>query len=178
MNPDERKRRIERWSRVLSFAVLFTALGLPLVSFVSVLFMAPVDLAKAVHVPVDVARGAGPLSQVLVAAIGTVPVFIFALGLFALRPALNSFQKGIYFSAAVFRAFRRLAVALFASALVKLAVIPLSGAVLSLGQDKGSLSVAIGTSELLPLLLAAGFWLLSWIFTEAAEVEAENKQFV
>ena len=178
MNQEIRKRRIARWSRVLSLAVLFTALALPLVSFTSVLLMAPAELAKAVHVPGDLARGAAPLSQFMVAVLAAIPVLVFSLGLLATRPALTSFQHGIYFSASVFQAFRRLAVALFISALIRLVVVPLSGLVLSLGREQGSLSVTIGTSELLPVLLGAGIWLLAWIFTEAAELEAENKQFI
>ncbi len=178
MDPDLRRDRIARWSRILSLAVQMTALVLPLVSFIAVLFMSAGDLATAAHVPQALAEGAATLPRILVAALATVPVLIFSWGLMAVRSALASFQRGVYFSASVFRAFRRMAVALFVSALARLVVVPLSGLALSLGQDKGSLSLAIGTSELLPLLLAAGFWLLAWIFTEAAEVEAENKQFV
>lgn len=178
MTPDLRRHRIARWSRILSLAVLATALAVPLVSFVAVLLMSPGELAKAAHIPADPAQSVALLARVGVALLASVPVLIFSAGLLAVRGALASFQRGVYFSGAVFAAFRRLAVALFLSALTRLAVVPLSGLVLSIGRDKGSLALAIGTSELLPLLLAAGFWLLAWIFSEAAEVEAENKQFV
>ncbi len=178
MSQDIRKRRIARWSRILSLAVLFTAIALPVVSFASVLLMAPGDLAKAVYVPIDLARDAAPLAHFSVAVLAALPVLIFAGGLLATRTALSSFQRGVYFSAPVFQAFRRLAIALFISALARIVIVPLCGLVLSLGRDMGSISVMLGTSELMPVLLAAGFWLLAWIFTEAAELEAENKQFV
>ncbi len=178
MSQDIRKHRIARWSRILSLAVLVTAIAVPVVSFASVLFMAPGDLAKAAFVPVDLARDAAPLAHFGVAVLATVPVLILAGGLLATRSALSSFQQGVYFSASVFQAFRRLAIALFISALARIVVVPLCGLVLSLGRGKGSISVMVGTSEVMPVLLAAGFWLLAWIFTEAAELEAENKQFV
>ena len=178
MNQDIRKQRIARWSRLLSLAVLITALCLPVVSFVAVLFMSPADLAKAAHVSEALTRGAAPAALIAVAALATVPVLIFCWGLFAVRAALASFQRGVYFSASVFWSIRRLAVALFLSAALRLVVVPLSGALLSLGQDQGSIALSVGSGEFMPIMLGAGLWLLAWIFTEAAELEAENKQFV
>ncbi|MEM1199256.1 MAG: DUF2975 domain-containing protein [Pseudomonadota bacterium] len=178
MNQDIRKHRIARWSWVLSLAVLITALSLPVVSFIAVLFMSSADMARAIHVPEAVAQGAAPAALISVAGLATLPVLIFSWGLLSVRHALASFQRGVYFSASVFWSLRRLAVALVLSAALRLVVMPLSGALVSLGQEKGSIALFIGSGELMPLLLGSGLWLLAWIFTEAAELEAENKQFV
>ena len=91
---------------------------------------------------------------------------------------MSAFRRGAYFSASVFRSLRRFAMALLVGALLRLAVTPAAGLLLSLGQDRGSVSLRLGTGDVLALLLAGGIWLMAWILMEAAEIEAENRQIV
>ncbi|MCZ4254989.1 hypothetical protein O4H53_05530 [Sulfitobacter sp. G21635-S1] len=177
MDQVNRQKRIMWWSRILAAATLVLAVALPPLVFITVLLL-PFDmLAASAHVvPPPSALSSG--TQLLIALVASLPALLLSWGLWALRPALISFGRGACFAPVVFGALKRFAVALFVSALMRVAVVPLTGVILSIGQEQGALSLRFGMGDLQTMLLAAGVWILAWIIVEAAALDAENKQFV
>jgi len=113
-------------------------------------------------------------------ALAMIPLAALALGLISARRCFASFAAGRIFSAEAARALRGFALGVGASALLK----PLAGAALSLllgaaspGETR-SLVLSVGSETLLTLLFAAMVAIIASVLAEAAEIAAENEQFV
>lgn len=122
----------------------------------------------------------GPAMRLAGFALAMIPLAVLAIGLLSARRCFASFAAGRVFSVGAARALRGFALAVGASALLK----PFAGAALSLllgaaspGQTR-SLVLSIGSDTLLTLLFAAMVAVIASVLAEAAEIAAENEQFV
>jgi hypothetical protein len=113
-------------------------------------------------------------------ALAMIPLAALVLGLLSARRCFASFAAGRIFSVDAARGLRGFALWVGASALLK----PVAGAALSLllgatspGETR-SLVLSIGSDTLLTLLFAAMVALVASVLVKAAEIAAENEQFV
>jgi len=113
-------------------------------------------------------------------AISMIPLGALIAGLMSARRCFGHFSAGRIFSADAARSLRGFAYGVGASALLK----PLAGAALSvllsaLSPDQTrSLVLDIGSDLLLSLLFAAMVAVIAGVLVEAADLAAENDQFV
>ncbi len=113
-------------------------------------------------------------------ALAMIPLAALGFGLLSARRCFASFAAGRIFSGEAARGLRGLAVGVAASVLLK----PLAGAALSLllsaaapGQMR-SLVLSVGSDSLLSLFFAAMVAIIASVLVEAADIAAENEQFV
>lgn len=96
------------------------------------------------------------------------------------RRSFQSFGEGRFFTADNVRALRDLAIAVFASALLK----PVAGAILSIMLSwrtyatGKTLAISIGSDSLLSLLFAGLVAVIAWLMAEASAISEENAQFI
>lgn len=178
MERNIRRQRIVLWSRVLDLLLTAIAIIAPLAVVVVGATMSPAEIAAGADVDPALFPTVTDDKRIAIIVLTVVPVLVLSYGLLRLRTALSAFRKGRYFSRDVFAAFRSFAGALLAATMMRLAVIPLTGLILSASNEKGSFAITIGFDTIQSLVLIAGFWLLAWVFTEAAAMEDENRQFV
>ncbi|HWJ71656.1 MAG TPA: DUF2975 domain-containing protein [Kaistia sp.] len=113
-------------------------------------------------------------------ALSMIPLAALVLGLLSARGCFTSFAAGRVFSSEAARGLRGLALGVGASALLS----PLAGAALSLllstQSPVGMRSVvfSVGSDSLLSLLFAAMVAAIASVLVEAADIAAENEQFV
>lgn len=178
-DPSCRRRRIARWSKVLSFLLLAAATLLPVAAIGTVALLRPAEIASGAGLSPDLPPDALPLAVWigLLVTLGA-PALLLSLGMLRLRGAFESFSRGAYFAPPVFRGLRGFAELLAASAVVRILAVPLAGLLLSSVSEEGSISIRLGSPELLTLLVAGCVWTFAWLFEEAAAVEAENREFV
>ncbi|MDE1148391.1 MAG: DUF2975 domain-containing protein [Azospirillaceae bacterium] len=109
-----------------------------------------------------------------------VPLGALIYGLLRARRSFEMFARGQAFSSEAIRGLRSFALAVAASSLLK----PVVGAALGLllgATSPGhvrSLVVNFGSDTLLALLFAAMVAVIAWVLLEAADIAAENRQFV
>lgn len=113
-------------------------------------------------------------------AVAMIPLGALIVGLLSARRCFGCFATGRIFSSDAARSLRGFALGVGVSALFK----PLAGAALSLllgalsPAHTRSLVLNIGSDSLLSLLFAAMVAIISSVLVEAADVAAENDQFV
>lgn len=113
-------------------------------------------------------------------AVAMIPLGALIVGLLSVRRCFDCFAAGRMFSGDAARSLRGFAIGVGASALLK----PLAGA--ALGLLLGALSPAptrslvlnVGSDTLLSLLFAALVAIIAGVLVEAADIAAENDQFV
>lgn len=178
MDHDTRRHRIRLWSRILSLALLAVAGVVPVVTVLVVGAMSQDQLAMGAHIPpariTQVSLGA----RAAIIGLAALPSLIFSYALLSLRPALAELRRDAFFSETVFRALKCFSGALLLATIVRIAVMPLTGLILSIGEAEGSMSITVGFDAILSVVLAGGTWLLAWLIAEASAVAAENQQFV
>jgi hypothetical protein len=109
-----------------------------------------------------------------------IPLAALVLGLMSARRCFASFAAGRIFSVDAARGLRSFALWAGVSALLK----PIAGAALSLllgaasPEPTRSLVLSVGSDMLLALLFAAIVAIIASVLAEAAEIAAENEQFV
>ncbi|OXT01550.1 hypothetical protein B7H23_00800 [Notoacmeibacter marinus] len=178
MERNIRRQRIVLWSRALNLLLTAMAVVAPLAVVVMGATMSAAEIAASADVDPALFPTVTDDKRIAIVVLTVIPVLVLSYGLLRLRTALSAFRRGQYFSRDVFVAFRSFASTLLAATLLRLAVVPLTGLILSAGSEKGSLAITIGFDTIQSLVLIAGFWLLAWVFTEAAAIEDENRQFV
>ncbi|MGP1397123.1 MAG: DUF2975 domain-containing protein [Inquilinaceae bacterium] len=178
--PTRRRARIVGWSRVLAVAcpvlavLIVAAAAISLWSADTAAIFAGVGL-RPPDPPVEIPA----TLRLTVGAILMLAPLAFVVGLLRLRAAFRAFAAGRFFDAEAFLALRGFAVALTVSILLRIVAHPAVSAMLSAGlTDTGSVSVRVGSPDLLGFAVAALIWVLSWILAEAAGLADENRQFV
>lgn len=182
-NPDARiigLRRIRRLSGAM--ATTSTAVAVLLgVAMLLYWYITPADTlfrhaGLAIPPPTDV----GLPARLAAFAVAMVPLGALILGLLSARRCFNCFAAGRIFSRDAARSLQGLALGVGASALLK----PVAGAALSLllsALSPGhvhSLVLHVGSDTALSLLFATMVAIIAGVLVEAAEVAAENDQFV
>lgn len=113
-------------------------------------------------------------------AISALPLASLIWGLLRLRRCFEAFAEGRFFTLESVHGLRDLAIAVFASTLLK----PVVGAALSIllswrtYATGKSLVVALGSDALLALLFSGLIVVIAWLIAEAIAIADENAQFI
>ena len=113
-------------------------------------------------------------------AISALPLACLIWGLLRVRRCFEAFAEGRFFTLDNVHGLRDLAIAVFASTLLK----PFAGAALSIllswrtYATGKSLVVALGSDALLALLFAGLIAVIAWLIAEAIALADENAQFI
>lgn len=120
-------------------------------------------------------------AQLLLAAVVSLTAStLFVYALWQLRKLFGLFIQGVVFSEESTRALNLLGIALLASVILK----PITTAVLSIvltwGNPPGqrSVTVSLGSNELMLLLFATTFLVITWAFREGQRLSQESAEFV
>ena len=118
----------------------------------------------------------------LIAARGlaSVPSIVGAAAVVTLGSCFRSIARGQLFASGTVQGLARFAAWIVAAVVVSVAVPTVSGLVLSLGAapGQGRLVVSLGSQQVLAVLAAGAFWMLSRLLAVAARLERENAEFV
>ncbi|MBZ6378875.1 hypothetical protein B5C34_10630 [Pacificimonas flava] len=178
MTPEARRRRIAAASTAMAYALVALSLLLPLAAGASIFLMPAAELAQGAGVPQAASQPMPVPVRMAANLVLLLPSLLTAGALLTLAGLFRRFAAGAFFSPPAFKALKRFAALLFLGALAGILASPAAGLALFAVADEASLSIRIGTPNIFPMLLAAGVWILGWILGEAAEIEAENRQFV
>jgi hypothetical protein len=119
------------------------------------------------------------LQRVIVMATGLAPVACMAVALIYARRCFRSFSRREYFTLGVVRGLRGCAGAIFFSGVSGLLVAPLASVLLSaVGGGQLSLTLSLGSSQVLLLLFAGIVWQISAVMARAVVLAEEHSQFV
>jgi hypothetical protein len=112
--------------------------------------------------------------------IGMLGVCAMAYGLLRARLCFLGFVRGEAFSLGTVRHLRGFAIGMFASALAELLSPAVISVLLTLGAPAGhrSLTLELGSSEVLLLLFAGIVWQIAHVLTRAVELADEHAQIV
>lgn len=174
----EIKARIQGLSHLLAGALLALALLHPAIVFGVVVTLSDPQLAAQAlgHAAPDLTLAWG--TRAAVTALTVLPALVLSAGLLALRPALAEMRAGRAFGQLAFRGFSRLATAVIASTLVKIAALPLATLLLSWHLEDLTLALSVGLQDLHMLALGAALWLIAWVMAEGYDLASENAQFI
>lgn len=172
--------RVRRLSEVMAMASVAVA-ALLAVAMLLYWCLTPADtLFRHAGLVLPPPMGVGLPVRLLAFAVAMIPLGALIFGLLKARRCFRCFAAGRIFSRDAARSLRGFALGVGASALLK----PLAGAALGLllgalspGQTR-SLVLNIGSDTLLSLLFAAMVAVIAGVLVEAADVAAENDQFV
>jgi hypothetical protein len=120
-------------------------------------------------------------SQLLLAGlISLAASMLVVYALWQLRKLFVLFQQGVVFSAQTTRALNLFGIALLASVILKPITTAILSVVLTWGNPSGqrSVTVSLGSNELMLLLFAATFLAITWVFREGQRLSQENAEFV
>lgn len=176
--------RVRRLSEVMAMASVAVAVLLT-VAMLLYWCLTPADTlfrhaGLVLPPPMGVGLGVGLPVRLVAFAVAMIPLGALILGLLKARRCFRCFAAGRIFSRDAAQSLRGFALGVGASALLK----PFAGAALGLllgalspGQTR-SLVLNIGSDTLLSLLFAAMVAVIAGVLVEAADVAAENDQFV
>lgn len=175
-----RLRRVRRLSGVMATtsAAVASLLGVAMLLYWC---LTPADVlfrhaGLVIPPPTDI----GFPTRLVAVAVSMIPLGALIAGLLSARRCFGCFATGRIFSSDAARSLRGFALGIGASALLK----PVAGAALSLllsalsPAPTRSLVLNIGSDTLLSLLFAAMVAIIAGVLVEAADVAAENDQFV
>jgi len=141
----------------------------------------PVDgLYRQAGVPGCSSPDLDPLFRLGGFAISMIPLAALIYGLLAARRCFKALSAGRIFSRETSLSLRTFAIAVAASALLKLPVGAALSVFLSLAAPTPtrSLVLAVDSETLLSLLFAAMVAVIAWVLSEATDIADENQQFV
>lgn len=145
------------------------------------------DEAALVQLGVRLASGASVASLAIqpwqwgvAIGLGMLPVCAIAYGLLRAGQCFRGFGRGEIFSLGSVRHLRGFATGLLLSSIAGLLVPPAMGALLTLGAPAGgrSLSVNLGSQQLLMLLFAGIVWQIAHAMARAVELAEDHAQIV
>lgn len=176
----DRTHRLLRWSRALAAACLCIAALLPALMLVY-WWLTPADAVfRQAGLGLSPPAELGLPVRLAGFAFAMVPLAALVLGLLSARRCFACFAAGRIFSAEAARGLRGFALGVGASALLK----PLAGAALSLllgaasPEQTRTLVLSVGSDTLLSLLFAVMVAIVASVLVSAADIAAENEQFV
>ena len=178
MDQTARRHRIRLLSRLLGFALVAVAIIVPVVTVGVVATMSRGELAAGAQIDPARITTVSLGARLAIVALTALPALVFSYALVALLPALTELRRERFFSEAVLGGLKRFSGALLAATVLRLAVVPLTGMILSIGEAEGSMSITVGFDAILSVTLAAGVWLFAFLMAEASAVAAENREFV
>lgn len=175
-----RTDRLSRLSGALAMLCLGVALLLPAL-MATYWWLTPAEgLFRQAGLGLAAPADFGPAVRLAGFALAMIPLAALGLGLMSARRCFASFAAGRIFSVDAARGLRGFALWVGISALLK----PIAGAALSLllgaasPEPTRSLVLSIGSDTLLTLLFAAMVAIIGSVLAEAADIAAENEQFV
>jgi hypothetical protein len=105
---------------------------------------------------------------------------LIVYALWQLRRLFLLFMQGVVFSSETTRALNLFGLALLGSVMLKPITTALLSVVLTWGNPLGqrSVTIALGSNELVLLLFAVTFLVITWVFREGQRLSQENAEFV
>ncbi|PIE09981.1 MAG: hypothetical protein CSA72_10205 [Rhodobacterales bacterium] len=171
--------QFSRHAGMISAACLGMAVALPVLMVISGATGGLQDTFADLAGP-SATLSATPLTQFSALIISIVPVLFLSAALLAVRRCFAVFATGEWFSRLQAAALSQAGRFLVWAGLTGLIVPTLLGLVLTAGAPAGQhvLSVTLGSTPLLSLLLGAVLWALGHMWDRACLLSAENRQFV
>ncbi len=116
----------------------------------------------------------------LVVAAGVVPVALLSYGLLRARSCFQQFARGDYFTPRAISGLQGFSGGTFLAGVTGVFAAPLASLALTLGSGAGrsSITLNLGSHELLLMLFAAIVWQIAAALVRAAQLAEENAQFV
>ncbi|QDW41184.1 DUF2975 domain-containing protein [Bradyrhizobium sp. KBS0727] len=176
----DRVRRIRSVSRVLAYACV--GLSIVLTAGLAAYWIVSVDetILLDARLPGIAIRPIGWPVRLASMAISALSLACLIWGLLRARRCFEEFANSRFFTAENVDRLRDLAIAVFASTLLK----PFAGAALSIllswqtYATGKALVINLGSDSLLALLFAGLVAVIAWVMAEAHAIAAENAQFV
>jgi hypothetical protein len=177
---EQQLARLRRLAGLLAPVCLAAAVALPLLVASAVWAMPVAEIASRVGLPPVPLPPPAMGSRAALIVLATIPAAIFAGGLLCARRVFLSFARGVFFTQEAVAGLRGLAASAGAAALAAIVVSAVASVVLTsaLGAGQRRLAISFGAGELLQILTAGLFWLISGVLAEARALADENAQFV
>lgn len=174
-------QRIHKLSYMLQILCNLLILGLPLLMvYVWLNFEAFIPaISQTQHIPLQ-AEYIGPLNLILGFVFSLIPLAVGIYGLLKLRQLFALYRQSKFFSGENVLCLRAFAASLFANALLT----PLTGALISVAltinnpPGERTLSISLGSPQLLMAFIAAIFFIIAWIMVEGRKLADENEQII
>lgn len=183
MNPANSRSQAtasQRLSQLLGLTCLLLAIALPALVLYYFLMSPPEALAQKA----GVAAGSLPFhlsfwQRAVIVLLGILPAAFTAYGLLCARRSFLSFAVGDYFTPQAVRGLRGFAGGMLFSSVAGMVVAPVLGLVVAAGAGgRSSLTLAIGSNQLMLLLFAGIVRQIAAVMAKAAALAEENARFV